>query len=356
MLSSGFFMEVIMMQKQIVNEGRLLNSDGTLNEAGYATYLIKTYDRRDIKANAMRIKEWDYYLINDGKRAIAFTISDNSYMGMMSVSWLDFEAVSETTKSEIILFPNGKTKLPPTSVKGDVSFHNGNLKLLFANDGILRHLKCEYKAFRDGKTLKADLILSDVPRDSMVIATPYKEDPKAFYYNQKINCLRAEGIVSLGNETWHFHKQDAFGVLDWGRGVWTYSNTWYWASLSGEQSGHTFGFNLGYGFGDTSQATENMIFVDGIAHKLSHVTFNIPFKEDGNEDFMKPWTFTSDDGRLYMDFVPVIDRAADINLKLIRSNQHQVFGRFTGKVILDDGSTFEIENLPGFAEKVMNKW
>lgn len=344
------------MQKQIIEKGALLNHEGELIEAGYATSLIREYRRKDIKANPMRIKEWDYYLISDGRRALALTISDNSYMGLESVSWIDLEKPEETTKSEIILMPMGKLNLPSSSVSGNVSFHNKNLNMIFGNNGQKRHLRVNYKDFKDGKTLTADLILDDVPEDSMVIATPYKEDPKAFYYNQKINCLRAQGYVSIGNDGYRFEADSAFGVLDWGRGVWTYSNTWYWSSASGMQNGKRFGFNLGYGFGDTSNASENMVFVDGKAHKLSQVTFNIPFKEDGSEDFMKPWTFTSDDGRLNLDFEPVIDRAALIDLKLIRSDQHQVFGRFSGCVILDDGSPFEIKNLPGFAEKVANKW
>ena len=52
-----------------------------------------------------------------------------------------------------------------------------------------------------------------------------------------------------------------------------------------------------------------MLFYDNKAHKISQVTFNIPMK-DGKEDYMSPWTFTSDDGRFEMDFVPVMDRAA----------------------------------------------
>lgn len=346
----------MIMQKRITEPGRLLNEQGELIEAGYATELIREYSRSDIKAGPLRIKEWDYYLVNDGDYGLALTIADNSYMGLMSVSWLDFTKPCETTKSEMIIMPMGSTGLPSSSAAGNVSFHNARLDLSFYNDGKMRRLVCIYRNFKNGETLHANVTLSDEPRDSMVICTPYKEDPKAFYYNQKINCLRAEGYVSLGKEGHHFTKDKAFAVLDWGRGVWTYANTWYWSSLSSEANGHTFGFNLGYGFGDTSAASENMVFVDGIAHKLSQVTFNIPLKEDGSEDYMKTWTFTSDDDRLNLVFEPVIDRASLTDFKLLRSDQHQVFGRFSGTVILDDGSPFEIKNLPGFAEKVANRW
>jgi hypothetical protein len=118
--------------------------------------------------------------------------------------------------------------------------------------------------------------------------------------------------------------------------------------------------HIGYGFGDTSAASENMLFYDGKAHKLSQVTFNIPMMDDGKggqtEDYMKPWTFTSDDGRFEMDFEPVMDRAACTDVKLIMSDQHQVFGKFSGKAVLDDCTVLEVKDLLGFAEKVHNKW
>ena len=342
------------MQTKVINEGPLLSETGSLNEAGYATHLIKTYRRSDIKANAMRIKEWDYYLVSDGKRAAAFTIADNSYMGMLSASWIDLEKPSQITKSEMTILPNGGMHLPETSEKGDISFTNRKIDIGFYNDGVSRRLHLRYPHFRKDDTFWADIRLSETPKDSMVIMTPYADDPKAFYYNQKINCLKAAGTVRIGSDLYEF-KDNAYAVLDWGRGVWTYSNTWYWSSASGEIDGHRFGFNLGYGFGDTSAASENMLFYDGIAHKLSQVRFEIPMK-DGKEDYLAPWKFTSDDGRFEMDFAPLMDRSALIDLKLLCSDQHQVFGRFTGRAVLDDGREIQVRNLTGFAEKVHNKW
>jgi hypothetical protein len=35
---------------------------------------------------------------------------------------------------------------------------------------------------------------------------------------------------------------------------------------------------------------------------------------------------------------------------------HQVFGLFSGKAILDDGTEIIIKDRLGFAEKVRNKW
>ena len=98
-----------------------------------------------------------------------------------------------------------------------------------------------------------------------------------------------------------------------------------------------------------------MLFYNGRAHKLSQVAFEIPMK-NGREDYLAPWRFTSDDGRFEMDFTPLLDRAACTDFKLLCSDQHQVFGHFTGTAILDDGSPVRVNRLLGFAEKVRNKW
>ncbi len=344
------------MQRKVDRRGPLLDENGKLIEKGYAVSLVRTYDRRAVKASPFRIKEWDYYLISDGRRGLALTVADNAYMGMLSASWLNFEEPCETTSSIMTVMPMGSFHMPADSSSGNVSYRDRNIDIAFYSDGKERRLCCTYPGFRNRDTLQAEIILNDVPQDSMVIMTPYAEDEKAFYYNQKINCMRASGTVTCGSEKYEFTPDRAFAVLDWGRGVWTYQNTWYWSSLSADLDGHRFGFNLGYGFGDTSAATENMLFYDGRAHKLEDVIFHIPLGSDQKERFMEPWQFTSSDNRLTMEFVPVIDRASCTDFKVLKSDQHQVFGNFSGTAVLDDGTVLTFKNLPGFAEKVMNRW
>ena len=345
-----------MNQHEITERRPLLDASGNLTEPGYAKSLLPVYRRGDIKANKLRIKEWDYYCINNGHFALALTIADNSYMGLDSISLLNLDEGWEITKSPMKAFTNGKVCLPESSERGDVHSAGRNYSILFKNEGDRRVLIAQMKNFGPEGSLYAKVTLTDIPAESMVIATPFDKD-KHFYYNQKINCMRAEGTVTYGyhNRTYTFDPADSFAVLDWGRGVWTYKNTWYWGSASGLVDGERFGFNIGYGFGNTSAASENMLFYKGRAHKLSQVTFHIP-QRDGRDDFLAPWTFTSDDGRFEMAFTPVLDRAACTDFKLLKSDQHQVFGRFTGTATLDDGTVLRVEDFPGFAEKVENKW
>ena len=186
----------------------------------------------------------------------------------------------------------------------------------------------------------------------MVIATPFNKS-KHFYYNQKINCLKAKGQATFDGIT--YSMDDCYGVLDWGRGVWTYSNTWYWSSMSGQYNNERIGFNLGYGFGDTSAASENMFFYKDKAYKLNNVTFEIPGDGTKKIDYMKPWKFTSKDGSINMTFEPIIDRHDDTDVIVIKSLQHQVFGKFSGYIIADNKKV-EFKDMLGFAEKVRNCW
>ena len=160
--------------------------------------------------------------------------------------------------------------------------------------------------FSGSLPIQGEIVLTHEPEESIVMCTPFHKKAH-FYYNQKINCMRASGTVVVRGRHYEFEPDTAFAVLDWGRGVWTYKNTWYWGSASGEAEGVPFGFNIGYGFGDTSAATENALFYDGRLHKLSRVSFNIP-RRAGKFDYMSPWSFTSDDNRFEMDFRPVLDR------------------------------------------------
>ena len=115
--------------------------------------------------------------------------------------------------------------------------------------------------------------------------------------------------------------------------------------------GRPFGFNIGYGFGDTSAATENILFYDGKGHKLDDVEFHIP-----EGDYMKPWTFTSSDGRFEMEFLPVLDRAAAVSALAVKTDQHQVFGKMSGRAVLDDGRFIELKDFMCCAEKVHNRY
>ena len=342
---------------EVTTRQPLLDEHGELREPGWSRHLVQQYDREAIKAPKWRIKEWDYYLILGKNFGAAFTISDLGYIGLQSVSFLKFtkedenhKGVWQHTQSVIDPFPMGKLKLPSDSSAGDTIYTGKDLELRFTVKEGERHISCHYFAFDGKKQFDAEITLQQPPMENMVIATPW-DQKHAFYYNQKINGMRASGSITYDGETFTLDPSRDFGTLDWGRGVWTYDNTWYWGSGNTDIDGHHFGWNIGYGFGNTKAASENVLFYDGKVHKLEDVTFHIP-----ENSYMDPWKFTSSDGRFEMDFVPILDRDANMDFKVIVSDQHQVFGHMSGTAILDDGTPIHIKDVLCFAEKVHNRY
>ena len=342
------------MQHEVTDVQKLLDKQGYVVTPGWARRPVWQYNRENIAAPSFRIKEWDYYLVTNGKFGLALTIADNGYMGLDSISLIDLWEGWQVTRSPMRLMPLGGTGLPQSSLRGSCARAGRGYGLLFQHEGEGRTLHAHMDRFRDGQALDAQILLTQEPEESIVMCTPF-EKPGQFYFNQKINCMRAQGKVTLGDREYVFDPEDSFAVLDWGRGVWTCRGTWYWGSASGMVDGVPFGFNIGYGFGDTSAATENALFYGGKLHKLSQVTFHIP-RKNGREHYLAPWTFDSDDRRFRMKFRPILDRAACPSAGVVRSGQHQVFGSFTGTAVLDDGTAVRLKELLGFAEKVDDRW
>ena len=334
--------------------GPLLDLKGDLLESGFSFQMVREYDRTKIKANKTRIKEWDYYYIGNNHHGVAFTIDDNYLYGLGSVSILDFDNKKFITKSSMKFLTKGKVNFPSSSKQGDITWKDKNYYLHFYNKDKRRTIDVKINNYDNDLPFMAHFELEEVMDDSMVIATPFLK-PKHFYYNEKKNCMRAKGYYQFGGERVEFSDMDTFAILDWGRGVWTYKNTWYWSGLSGVSNNTLVGFNLGYGFGDTSSATENMLFYDKKAYKLKDVVFNIPKNDKGEYLYLEPRTIKSESGDINLTFIPILDRKDSTNLLILKSIQHQVFGVFNGTIKVDDIEV-EIKDTVSFAERVTNYW
>lgn len=345
------------MNHEVKNHQILLNEKGVVAEPGWARGQVWKYNRENMKAPWFRKKEWDYYLITNEEFALAFTISDLGYMGLISASYIDFQNKSAITKTKLELLPLGKRYgLGTDSKDGRAVISSKKVHMKFQKQQEKRSIECVWKGFAGNDDLKVKLTMKQPEMESMCIATPWKEKETAFYYNEKINCMPVSGKAMIGEKTLLMEPQSSFAVLDWGRGVWTYDNTWYWGTGSGLHEGVPFGFNLGYGFSDRSSASENVVFYDGKIHKLDLVTFGIPKEPNGTFQYMEPWTITSNDGRLEGRFVPILDRNANMNAGLVASEQHQVFGRLSVKVILDDKKELDIKDFLCALEVVHNRY
>ena len=344
------------MQIEITQEGKLLRPDGSISQAGWSRQPYLDCNLEDVNFYAIkplqhfRIKRWDYYAVFTPKRFFSATIADLGYAANIFVYVVDFK--SGAYHEEGLVIPLGKgVILPRNSTQGNAHFANRQASLEFVLQGDERKLAVSWPGFQDGKGIDAQISLACPPdHESMTIVIPIGS--QRFYYNRKINCLPASGSLRYGDDQETLTAETCLGSLDWGRGVWEYSSFWNWASSSAYlPNGRSIGLNLGMGFGDTSAATENAIILDGKLHKLDHVSFGYD-----PADYMKPWRFEDNQKRLSLEFVPFTERVATTNLGIIQSEVHQMFGRYSGSLVLDDGNRLEVRDLIGFAEEHHAKW
>jgi len=344
-----------MNQHRITTAGPLLDDRGGLVQAGFATEPLLAYRRDRVQAPPWRLKEWDYYQVSNDEYCAQFTIGHAAYAGQVGVTFFRFADGWRVDRAVTLPLPFGSLHMPETSAQG-LTIHRGGVTIGFrvvpgASGELRRMLRCATKPTKTTPAIRAEITLTDAAGQSVVMATPFHKHPEAFYYNHKINGMPASGSIQIGADIFAFEPRTAFGLLDWGRGVWPFSTEWFWGSGSTWVDGVPFGWNIGRGFGDTSAATENMLFYDGVAHKLSQVSF-----DENSPGYLDPKHFSSDDGRFEMDFVPLYDRVTRTKLAFVDNECHQVFGRFTGTAILDDGREIHIRDVMAFAEHAVNNW
>lgn len=333
------------MQKQFLEPGPVLDRNGS-PYPGYSTKSILTYERKAIKASPLRIKEWDFYQISDDRMCLQITYGHASYAGQVGVMFFDYangEKLAE--KGTFLVLPFGSLHLPENAEKDHIIQYNKKSGVMrITAKGNKRLLYCRWEDF------EAEITLIRQNMNSIVINIPFDESPKAFYYNHKINCMTAEGVVKYNGTEYFFNFENSFGILDWGRGVWPFHNEWYWSNGSGYIDNRIFGFNLGRGFGNTNAATENILFYGDNVHKLSEVHFDL------GTDYNKPWHIYDTENKLDLTLTPVYDRTTSTKLLWVDNCCHQMFGEFTGKAVMEDGTELKIEKLYSFAEHAVNNW
>jgi hypothetical protein len=345
-------------QRELTQPGPLLTPDGHLAQVGWARQPLLDCNLEDARfypsllrpLQRFRVKKWDYYGVTTPTMFFSATIADLGYAGTVFVYLVDFERKTFHEESKTIPLASG-VSLPRNSTEGESGYHGKKQKLRFWVEKEARRVQVAWLDFA-GEPLEADITLAHAPdrHESTVIVIPIGE--KRFYYNRKINAMPASGSIKIGRHLIELSPETALGNLDWGRGVWEYDSFWVWASASGRLAdARIVGLNFGFGFGDDSAATENTLLLDGRIHKFGKIDIRY-----NPRNFMSPWWMISDDGRVNLHFQPILERMARTPLVVIDSEVHQLFGRYSGQVMADDGEIIAIDGLLGWAEEHRARW
>lgn len=334
------------MNHEIKKKTKLLLPNGHLKEKGYAKCMQFQYNRECVKGVPMPLKEWNFYQFQCGHYVLQFTLGHLTYMGQMAVTLLNLETGEKWDYSTMKPLFVPELDLDPEK-PSFCQYKNDDCHLTFkvSNQKRILSLKGRSKKYH---YIDVHLeVENDPSNEKMVIATPF-DKPNQFYLNYKENYYRANGYAHFGDKEVDF--TNATGLLDWGRGVWPYSHEWYWGSLTSHIDEVPFGLNIGWGFGNTKRATENMYFYNKKAYKVGKLV-----GEWNDNTLMAVKHFHDNQGKIQFTFTPFYNNHTENKYVVVDTHCDQVYGTFSGTIETDAGVK-EFKDVVGFIEHAVNKW
>lgn len=334
-------------ERELTTPVDLCLPNGRLNPAavGWSRFPLH---RCNLRGRWPRKKHWNYWAITTESHLFSATISHLDYAGLVFVYFADFVSGEflETTR----LLPLGRGCQMGDVVAAAARFNSPGLRVIMqqVDDGV--DLAVDVADFQ-GRPLSAKFAITIPPQhETLNVVVPW--NARTFQFTSKQNCLPATGVVTIGGQQTSFGGEQSFACLDFGRGIWPRHCRWNWGSASGRQNGRLVGLNLGGQWTDGTGSTENGVCVDGRLHKISA---DLTWQYD-KADFMRPWRISDPDGGLDLTFTPFLERIAASNVWLVRSEVHQLFGRYSGHVTTGAGEIVPVHDLVGWAEDHVALW
>lgn len=332
-------------QHEITLDDDLLDATGALRHVGWSRGARLRYAPARVRAPRSRVKECEHYTVLSPDLSLNLTLAQLGVAGTAHVEVLTL--ADDHVADGMDLFIPRVPGLPFAPYVQD-AFEKRTRRVRFEITPTSRSVEF---CFEGKAPTRGRLTLSvPGPRDGLAVITPFTERDR-FFYEYKVPDLRVEGWVEVAGRTHTLRAEDTYAILDWGRGAWPRHTRWLWGWAAGLSAGRRVSLNLGCGFGDMSAASENAIVVDGVLHKLGAVNWIYEPTQRTQQ-----WRFRDDDGRVSLTFVPRRHRQWSMNLLLWSAHLDKVYGHYSGHVVLDDGTSINVDGIAGFAEEMRQRW
>ncbi|MGW8483531.1 DUF2804 domain-containing protein [Microbacterium sp. NPDC055903] len=336
-----------MFEREITDPVVLTTASGDLNPAALGWTRRPLHDTSGIPDRRRwgRNKRWEYWNAMTPTHIVAMTVSCIDYLSLNSLWVLDRATGVEIEKTT--LSPGaGAATLPASLGDGPATARVAGLTIDVDEQEGGTRLRAQ------SDRVRVD-ILAERPagHESLGVVVPWRRGRsiRHFQYTAKDVARPARGELSVDGVR-HPVEEDAWAVLDHGRGRWPYRVHWNWAAGSGVAEGRRIGLQLGSKWTDGSGATENALVIDG---RLSKISEELVWDYTPG-DWMRPWRVHGDTADL--TFAPFHHRHARTNALVITTRTDQLFGVWTGWVKDDSGAKVLVDGIEGWAEDVLNRW
>jgi len=338
------------MEPELTEPVDLCLPDGTLNRAavGWSRHPLQ---RCNLSGRWLRKKRWDFWGVICDTHLLRLTYASLDYFGLLTMGLLVFDTRQRFEQMQVVPFGRGM-RFPERPGGTDIHCTTGNSRLAISETPESTRLVMECRS-RAGRHLEADVLVArPAGHETLNVVIPWND--RCFQFTSKQNTRPATGAAVLDGATYSFGPANhAYGVLDYGRGVWPYRTTWNWGAANGTQNGRLIGLNLGGQWTDGTGATENGLCIDGRLHKISE---DLEWRYD-RSNWERRWHIrTPGSDRVALTFTPMIVESNHLNLLLLGTELHWALGRFSGAVVSDQGERIVIDALLGWAEEHCARW
>jgi hypothetical protein len=340
-------------ERELTEPVDLCTPDGKRLNPAARGWSRRPLHRANLRGRWGRTKKWDYWGVLAGDLTVAVTYADVDYLGLATVWWADLATGRTGGKEAMVPLARG-IDLPDVPASETLRYDGQGLRLTIADDDETGATTIDAAwTEKDGAPARLH-VTADLPagHESLNVVIPWSET--TFQYTSKHQARPVHGELTIASTTYDV-GDDAWGVLDVGRGRWPYATNWNWGGGAGRVSDaggnpHTVGLQLGGRWTVGTGFTENGVIVDG---RLSKIGAELEWDYDW-DDPMKPWRVTG--GGVDLTLTPVYDKHTGVNAFVLRTEVHQVFGRWSGTVTTDDGTTSTLDAIQGFAEESRSRW
>jgi len=296
-------------------------------------------------------KRWDYWAVLAGDLVVSSVYSDIDHFGLADVWWAD--VATKESGGRAILVPAGEgIALPEVPGTAPLTVDRDGLDLRITDDDAGTRLQASWTE-DDGRPGRLDVtVLLPPGHESLNVVIPWTDD--LFNFTSKQQARPASGELVVGDRRWELGgADDAWGVLDVGRGRWPARINWNWGGGAGRSGEHVVGLQFGAKWTAGTGFTENGVIVDGRLSKLGN---ELDWSYDW-DDPMQPWRVVDPGGQLDVTLEPRFDKHSKVDASAdLGSETHQVFGTWSGRVVTDDGLAIDVQDLQGFAEEARQRW
>lgn len=335
------------VEREIESRVNLCDASGRLNPEAVG-WSRKPLHSCNLSGRWPRKKKWNFWVVCAPKYSFCIALANVDYLGL-AFGWV-FDHETREMSEKTVPLPLGFGCRLDEKVEDEIDFKSSALSMNFKYRAGGLDIRAESPSFA-GKKLSAEIAVA-IPENHETLNVVIPWNRNEFQFTSKQNTLPASGAVRLGDRTYEFNPEDSYAVQDFGRGVWPYRTTWNWASGSGKAGGAVVGLQFGGKWTDGTGYNENGVCLNGKLYKISE---DMDFIYD-RENFMAPWVIkTSVSSDVDLMITPFHEKVTKINIGFLKSEVHQVFGHFSGRLSLE-GKIVEIKDIFGWSEEEIALW